>query len=712
MSHTASPSAGSGTATAETSIPDGRAGLLPTPGPGPRDRRERLILATIVLLAAAMYGRQAAHAEYKGFYAMAARSMTTGWRAFLFGALDPHASISIDKIPGFIWPQSLSALVFGFHPWALVLPQVVEGVVTILALNTAVRRWIGPRAGLIAAGVFALTPVAASLFGKVIEDAALTCLLVLAAAAWQRAMEAGRLRWLMLCGLCVGLAFQAKMLQSWAVLPAFALAYLVAAPPRLRTRVWHTLAAGATCLAVSLSWVVIVTLTPGADRPYIDGSTNNSAFAMVFGYNGLARFGGLEGSAAGLGSVTTAQSSDLGGSGPSGWFKLFEHGFASQVGWLYPVAVAGALLGLWRRGRGRTEPVRAGALMWTGWLLTLGLALSAGSVPHSTYLVALAPPLAALSAYALVRAIAWYRCADSWAHRLFLPALTAVTLAWAVRLSSDFPRFAPGIALPLAASAATVVAATVVVRRRVTSGAGVTAWTAAASCALMLAVPAVWSLSVFDSAHAGTPINASAGGYVDGSASLLAGSTAAFAGTGKTGESTADMARTARTHAKTAASAPGSRARGSGANAYNPASPPATLDAAEQRLLGYLKVHQDGASYLMATQSWTMATPYILSVGASVLPMGGFSGAANFPQPQQFSAFVADGRLHYVLLTGRSARSGTAATSGAKPAASGQSVAATDVSRIAAEVVRTCQLVPGSDYGAVEQETAPLYRCR
>ena len=44
-------------------------------------------------------------------------------------------------------------------------------------------------------------------------------------------------------------------------------------------------------LAVSVSWIALYTFTPAADRPYVDGSTNNSAIAMVFGYNGVERFG-------------------------------------------------------------------------------------------------------------------------------------------------------------------------------------------------------------------------------------------------------------------------------------------------------------------------------------------------------------------------------------------------------------------------------------
>ncbi|WP_211244477.1 glycosyltransferase family 39 protein [Actinospica robiniae] len=652
---------------------------------------ERRALTVIVLFAGAMYGWEAAHATYHGFYAVAVKSMTTGWRAFVFGALDPNASITIDKIPGFLWPQALSAMVFGFHPWSLALPQGVEGLVTVLALHAAVRRWLGPKTGMCAAAIFALTPVVASLFGKVLEDAALTCLLVLAAAAWQRAVETGRLRSLVFCGVWVGLAFQAKMLQSWAVLPAFALAYLIAAPPRLLVRLRHTLVAGAVCLVVSLSWVIIATLTPAGDRPYVDGSTNNSAAAMVFGYNGLARFGSVGVSAAGTGSVAANQGTHFGGSS-SGWWKLFQHELASQVGWLYPVALAGIAFALWRRGRGRTDVVRAGALMWTGWLLMTGLAMSAGSVPHSTYVVALAPPLAALAAYGLVHAVQLYRAPRRTRDRLILPVLTGVTLTWSVYLSAAFPRFLPGIALPLSAAAVTVVALALVVGRATGRRSGMTRWSAGLCCALMLAVPAAWSVSVFDPAYAGSSGNANAGGYQGG---MHFGPRKGVQ-TRLGGRSTPAM--------------------------FNPFNPRTSLDAAQSRLLSYLTDHRDGSRYLVATESWGVATPYILADTASVLPMGGFSGDADFPQPQQFQAMVRAGEVHYVLLTGGMRGRGTrspstrsaSGTHGAKQTRAATTARVTDTSdlaRVAALVAKSCRLVPAAAYGAVQQETAPLYRC-
>ena len=95
----------------------------------------------------------------------------------------------------------------------------------------------------------------------------------------------------MLGGVWVGLGFQAKMLQAWMILPALGIGYLLAAPGGLGRRLWQLGVAGLVMLAVSLSWIALYTFTPAADRPYVDGSTNNSAVAMVFGYNGVERFG-------------------------------------------------------------------------------------------------------------------------------------------------------------------------------------------------------------------------------------------------------------------------------------------------------------------------------------------------------------------------------------------------------------------------------------
>src|ERR1700748_3905572 len=101
------------------------------------------------------------------------------------------------------------------------------------------------------------------------------------------------MRQLLLAGVWVGLAFHAKMSQALLALPALSAAYLLAAPAaRLRTRCAHVALAGLVTAVVSLSWMTAVSLVPSHDRPYVDGSPNDSVYTQVFDYNGLGRLTG------------------------------------------------------------------------------------------------------------------------------------------------------------------------------------------------------------------------------------------------------------------------------------------------------------------------------------------------------------------------------------------------------------------------------------
>ena len=82
------------------------------------------------------------------------------------------------------------------------------------------------------------------------------------------------------------------MIEAWAVLPAFGLAYVIAAPGPVSRRLGRLAIAGVVTVAVSLSWMTAVTLIPAADRPYVDGSRHDSVYEQVFAYNGVYRFGG------------------------------------------------------------------------------------------------------------------------------------------------------------------------------------------------------------------------------------------------------------------------------------------------------------------------------------------------------------------------------------------------------------------------------------
>jgi 4-amino-4-deoxy-L-arabinose transferase-like glycosyltransferase len=385
--------------------PGWRRFLTPWRSPADQPAWARPALLAVAAVAAVAYAWGMAGASVESFYGAAARSMSESWHDFLFGAFDPAGTVTVDKLPGALWVQALSLRVFGFHIWALVLPQVVEGVLTVLVLYRAVRRLAGPAAGLTAAAVLAATPITVLLGRGNVSDSLLILLLVLAADATSAALLTGSRRQLLLAGVWVGLAFQAKMIQAWLVLPALAAAYLLAAPAaRLRTRCAHVALAGLITVVVSLSWMTAVSLVPSQDRPYVDGSSNDSVYAQVFDYNGLGRLTGHWATLAGPpspiivwakenGQLLTAQTIGI---GPS-WHRLLAGPFGADSGWLLPAAVIGALgVLISRRRQDRRDPLRAAVVLWGGWWLVLAVFFSSGTYINSYYVAALVPAVAAL----------------------------------------------------------------------------------------------------------------------------------------------------------------------------------------------------------------------------------------------------------------------------------------------------------------------------
>src|SRR5438034_3654493 len=98
------------------------------------------------------------------YYAAAVQAGTRSWKAFFFGSLDASNFITVDKSPAFLWVMEISARLFGFNQWSVLVPQALEGVATVAIVYVAVRRWFGSAAGVIAGAVVTLTPVAALMF--------------------------------------------------------------------------------------------------------------------------------------------------------------------------------------------------------------------------------------------------------------------------------------------------------------------------------------------------------------------------------------------------------------------------------------------------------------------------------------------------------------------------------------------------------------------
>jgi 4-amino-4-deoxy-L-arabinose transferase-like glycosyltransferase len=191
---------------------------------------------------------------------------------------------------------------------------------------------------------------------------------------------------------------------------------------------------------VSAGWFVALTLVwPTSSRPYIAGSTDNNFMNLVLGYNGFARVLGRNHPGAGNGPAIGSGVSAHVAMGPEhrggfgeqaqGLPRLFSGEFGFEIGWLLPAALLAMVLVIIARGRApRTDLVRAGAILFGGWMLVDGLVLSfMQSMVHPYYCLSLAPAVGGMFAIGVHE---MWRQRSSRFGRIGLAAIILVTGVW------------------------------------------------------------------------------------------------------------------------------------------------------------------------------------------------------------------------------------------------------------------------------------------
>lgn len=229
------------------------------------------------------------------YYSSTVKSMMSSWHNFFFASFDPGGYVTVDKPALGLWLQTLSAEIFGFHGWSLILPEALSTVISVAVVYHIVKRFFGKTAGLVSALFLSLTPILIAVSRTNNLDASLVMVLLFATWSLIAAAEKGSFKLLALSVVLVGLGFNIKMLEAFMVLPAFYLVYMFTAPLKIGKRVIQLVAATAILMVVSLSWAVAVDLTPKDSRPYIGSSQTNSVIELALGYNGLQRITGNSG---------------------------------------------------------------------------------------------------------------------------------------------------------------------------------------------------------------------------------------------------------------------------------------------------------------------------------------------------------------------------------------------------------------------------------
>jgi 4-amino-4-deoxy-L-arabinose transferase-like glycosyltransferase len=571
------------------------------------------------------------------YYAAAVRSMTTSWKAFFYGSLDPGNWITTDKPPGALWLQALSARIFGYSGWSVLLPSAVCGAFAVYVLTVTVRRVWGTTAGLVAGTALALTPAVVAVSRSNNPDALLMLAVVAAAWATERAITTKRVHWLLFAGAICGFGFLTKLLVVGLVMPGLWLGYLVAARESFARRCLHLVAATGLFATISLAWVAAVDLTPITSRPYIGGSTNNTALDLAFGYRGVGRLtgstdgggprpggpngpGGFQGRPPeGFPGTTAGGFSVDEFGGQTGVSRLFNNGMGDQVMWLAPIAAISFLAAAITAVRRRSRDARLGSLvMFAGWTAATFVVFSfISGVFHNYYVSLLAPAAAALCGIGASLAIRSGRV-GRWITAVALTG-TALVQGLLIGRVGGFGWLnvilAIGVLLFACSALSSLLPKGPV--RRFGNGLGI------AAALVAFVAPGVWATA--GTTHSQNATFPDARPIVAGVVPFGVPGAAGIPGT------------------QPPPGAPNIPA-GRGAPPFGPTG----LDGA---MLDWLRTQRTSEKWLVAVQSAMQASSALIA-GDSVMPIGGFSGGDSSLSIERLAGLIKSGDLRFVMTGG------------------------------------------------------------
>jgi 4-amino-4-deoxy-L-arabinose transferase-like glycosyltransferase len=574
-------------------------GFLKNPETGKLDLFWALSLLALAVYSGVAYLYQLAQGQRSEFYGAIAMSMSKSLSNWWWGAADPAGTITLDKIPGSYWIPALFVKVFGFSTWSVNAPNAIASILVVLVVAYAGRELAGKAAGIIAGAIAATTPILAAVARSNQPESFFLLWLAIAAYFGVKATKHGSFKHLVLSGVFVALAFHSYMMVAWALWPALGLAWLTVNKP-WATKIWQLLVAGFSSLALSLVWIISVTLTPASARPFIGGSNTNSAFEMVFGYNGLGRFSTLTSGA----TASTVRGFTPPFSGEPSLFRLVNSQLLPQIGWLIPAALVAVLVLLIQRN------FKPETWFVIGFFAMYAIMFSVVSGMHQFYTAELGLGLGLVIALAYGSSV---QRGDRIGPVVILGTAALTTLFVAIQYSG-YLSWAPIAQLVL-------VVAAVVVTLIGLQGRAASIVPALVTAALVFS-PAAWSADVYKYPSSINPV----AGPSNVMGVFGGGGFGANGGPGLGGFSTGNVG-------------PGAGlAFGSNSG---------TAD-----LLKYLKEHRGGAKYLMATFGTMAAAPYITASGENIVPIGGFDGSDPSPTLRTVKSWIASGQLKYLLVSG------------------------------------------------------------
>lgn len=636
------------------------------------------------------------------FYTVAVKSMMKNFHNFFFASFDPAGFITVDKPPVALWLQVLSAKIFGLSNFSVLLPSAVAAVVSTALLYVMVKKKAGTIAAFIAGLAMAFTPIFVAVSRTNNVDGVLILTLVLAAWAIFKAEESGRLRWLFVSVIFIGIGFNTKMLEAYMILPAVYLFYFLAIKKSWRKKLLHLAAATVILAAVSFSWSLAVDAIPASERPFVGSSTTNSELELAFGYNGVSRLtgqhsgsgntgmerfgegmtqpgegsqnggqmsgeentnsgGGMGAAPPGFGQASggTAEQNGNGmtppgsqqdgrenrgggmfGTGTAGPLRLFSKELSGQASWLLPFVLFGIIaVAVDLIRRRRLNEQHTFSIFWLAWLLPAMIFFSIAGFFHQYYLSFLAPPIAALTGIGASFMIREFMRGEGRSWLSFLlPVAFSATLLFEALIF--YQNNVNEIWIFLLFAAAVLVLAFGLLWRTGTQK-RMKGTIIGASLAAMLAPTVYWSMpSVLNQTNSSIP---------------AAGPSSSQSGMGMGGGAPGGMQMSGNNQRPSGfpdSSSSGSSEYGQASARMNGSRQNGGENQMNTKLLSYLRKNYDGEKFILAVPSAQSAYDIMMKTNYAVMAMGGFEGNDPALTVSKLEKMVKNGEIKYFLLSG------------------------------------------------------------
>jgi 4-amino-4-deoxy-L-arabinose transferase-like glycosyltransferase len=679
-----------------------------------------IILAGILLLSCFLNFFQIGKSGSNEFYTIAVKSMMKNFHNFFYASFDPAGFITVDKPPVALWLQTLSASIFGWSNFSVLLPEALAGVISVWLMYVIVKPKFGRTAALLSSLVLASTPIFVAVVRTNNVDSILVLDLLIGTWMLMKAADKQSLGWLLASVAMVGIGFNIKMLEAFMVLPGFYLFYLVSFKVKWTKKIFQLIIATVVLFVVSFSWAVIVDSIPKDQRPYVGSSQTDSVMELAFGYNGLSRltgkhngFNGHASSQAHASAQThqAAQQSNSGksrsgasqfhggqggsfGTGSPGVLRLFSKQLSGQISWLLPLVLFG-IIGMivsFRKTKSFTMEHQF-TMFWAACLVPMMIFFSVAGFFHQYYMSMMGPSIAALTGISWTILSKLFKEKEGWSSYLLPFSILATFLFEAIILYENNGAVSQ-VWTAVVFVAGIVIFGILMMQREYNQK--VHAFGLAGVIALFI-LPFCWGLiTVIQGGNSTMPVAGPSGGGFGG----MQGAKMAFTGSGNgyghfSGMQNGSQGgfRSARGQNGAGRTAPvngapsGQWQRGAAQGNWNGGGMGRMMDGqADTKLIQYLLKNYHGEKFMLATENATSAYPFMEKTNYAVMAMGGFMGSDPAINPDKLAKMVKAGEVKYFLISSGMGRGGN--------------------SGVTDWIKKNCKAVPSKDWSSSNSSTS------